>query len=72
MGCVSSNSAADDAAPVNKNPVGGNSKKPGDVSAYSLPHFLLSLSFIHSYSLNNITHSLTHILINFSLKDFIN
>jgi len=36
MGCVSSNSAADDAKPVNKNPIGGNSKKPGDISLTEL------------------------------------
>ena len=61
MGCVSSNSAADDAAPVNKNPVGGNAKKPGDVSVL-IPSFLTSL--IHSH---HITHSHTYLLI-FILK----
>ena len=56
MGCVSSNSAADDAAPVNKNPVSaGGNRKISDVSR------LITHSLTHSLTLI-LTHSNTHSL----------
>ncbi len=56
MGCVSSNSAADDAAPVSKNPVSaGGNRKTSDVSGI-ITH---QLTYLLTYLITPlITHSL--------------